>query len=114
MSPGNAAAPGLATEGGAERDDASNVGTDGNAPAHLVAIRNGHVDVQTCIVAPAVYYPPVGRRRLGAVVVRTCPACSHMHLHRAEFASTADGTLRTGSCGAQYVLRVLHHAEAGA
>ena len=55
------------------------------------------------LVAVGVYYPPLGRRRLGAIVVRCCPRCSH--LHRA--AGPVSGTARTGSCGAEYTVRVV-------
>ena len=57
-------------------------------------------------VASAVYYPPCGRRRLAALVVRRRPACSGMHLHRSESMATAE-ELRQGSCGAVYQLRVV-------
>jgi hypothetical protein len=56
------------------------------------------------LVAVGIYYPPSGRRRLGAIVVRSCPACLHLHLHRA--AGPVASTPRTGSCGAEYVIRV--------
>lgn len=58
-------------------------------------------------IAVGEFYPPAGRRHLGVVVVRSCPACLHLHLHRANAAGSADGTTRTGSCGAEYRLRVL-------
>lgn len=55
------------------------------------------------------YYPPAGRRTLGVVVVRSCPACHQMHLHRAETVGSAHMAERVGSCGATYLLNV-HHA----
>lgn len=58
-------------------------------------------------VAWGEFHPPTGRRHLGVVLVRGCPACgSSLHLHRASTADSADGTFRTGSCGATYLLRV--------
>lgn len=65
------------------------------------------------LVAVGEYFPPAGRRRLGVVIVRRCPACAHLHLHRAVLVGTADGSTRTGSCGRSYVLRVLPAARAG-
>jgi hypothetical protein len=59
------------------------------------------------LIAVGEYHPPVGRRRLGAVIVRRCPACRHLHQHKAIVVATADGSMRTGSCGAVYTLRVL-------
>jgi hypothetical protein len=59
------------------------------------------------LVAFGEYHPPVGRRRLGAVIVRRCPACAHLHQHRAVLPRTVDGETRVGSCGAEYALRVL-------
>lgn len=57
------------------------------------------------LVAVGIWYPPAGRRRHGAIVVRTCPACRHMHLHRSDGPVTS--TTRTGSCGAEYTIRVV-------
>lgn len=62
-------------------------------------------------VATGVWYPPAGRRRLGVVIVRRCPACLHLHLHRAMLVGTADGSTRIGGCGRAYVLRVLPAAD---
>jgi hypothetical protein len=64
------------------------------------------------LTAHGVWYPPSGRRHLGAVVVPFCPACAHLHLHRAVRVGSVDGHVRVGSCGAAYVLSVLHSAEA--
>jgi hypothetical protein len=52
------------------------------------------------------WYAPCGRRHLGVVIVRTCPACQHLHLHRSATPDSAHGAVRTGSCGAAYVLTV--------
>jgi hypothetical protein len=59
------------------------------------------------LVAVGEYHPPTGRRHLGVVIVRTCPNCGHLHIHRAMVATTADGTTRVGSCGIEYLLCVL-------
>jgi hypothetical protein len=56
------------------------------------------------LVASGTYYPPAGRRRLGVIVVRTCPACLHLHLHRASGPTAS--VVRTGSCGAEYSISV--------
>jgi hypothetical protein len=56
------------------------------------------------LVAVGIWYPPAGRRRLGAIVVRTCPRCSYLHLHRS--AGPVTSTTRQGSCGAEYTIRV--------
>lgn len=53
--------------------------------------------------------PPSGRRVLWAVVVPTCPACGHLHLHRS---TGRHGGRRTGSCGATYLV-VLAGAKRG-
>lgn len=58
-------------------------------------------------VAEGVFYPPAGRRHQGVVVVRSCPACGQLHLHRAEASGDVDGTDRRGSCGAAYVVQLL-------
>lgn len=57
-------------------------------------------------VAAGAFYPPAGRRTLGVVVVRCCPKCRQMHLHRAETVGSAHMAERTGSCGATYLLNV--------
>lgn len=57
------------------------------------------------LVAVGIYYRPAGRRRLGAIVVRTCPACGHLHLHRATGPTTS--VVREGSCGVEYTVRVV-------
>lgn len=54
--------------------------------------------------AAGAFYSPAGRRHLGVVVVRTCPACGPLHLHRAESRAVVDGAVRAGSCGATYRL----------
>lgn len=61
------------------------------------------------LVAAGEFHPPAGRRTLGVVVVRSCPACHQMHLHRAETVGSAHMAERVGSCGATYLLNV-HHA----
>lgn len=52
------------------------------------------------------YFPPAGRRRLGIILVRSCPRCGGAHLHRAVAAGAADGAVRAGSCGKLYCLHV--------
>jgi hypothetical protein len=47
--------------------------------------------------------PPIGRRRMWALVVPDCPWCRHLHLHRA---TGREGGLRVASCGRPYRLRV--------
>ncbi|SFO52626.1 hypothetical protein SAMN05216207_10786 [Pseudonocardia ammonioxydans] len=54
--------------------------------------------------AVAFAHPPAGRRHMWAIVVPTCPACSHMHLHRS--AAAPEEEVRIGSCGAAYRLRL--------
>lgn len=55
-------------------------------------------------VAEGELFEPFGRRRMWSIIVRRCPACAHMHVHK-----TGDPTkghyLRTGSCGAEYLIR---------
>lgn len=57
-------------------------------------------------MARGVWHPPVGRRRLGSVIVWRCPSCGLLHLHRAVSVQSADGAFRVGSCGAEYQLDV--------
>lgn len=59
------------------------------------------------LVAVGEFHPPCGRRGLGAVIVRRCPACQYLHIHRAMLVRTVDGSERTGSCGVTYIVRVL-------
>jgi hypothetical protein len=68
---------------------------------------DGHRRRRDRLVAVGEYFPPVGRRHLGAVIVRRCPSCRHLHQHHSVVVGTADGSIRTGSCGAVYILRVL-------
>jgi hypothetical protein len=60
------------------------------------------------LLAVAEFHPPIGRRRLGVLLVRRCPSatCGRLHLHRAGSADSAHMATRTGSCGAMYVLNV--------
>lgn len=64
-------------------------------------------------VGVGIWHPPAGRRQLGVVIVDSCPMCRHLHLHRAMAVATADGCIRTGSCGAEYRLRVLPAQRVG-
>jgi hypothetical protein len=48
--------------------------------------------------------PPVGRRRMWAVVVPVCCWCRGLHIHRA---AGARGGLRVGSCGRAYLVRLV-------
>ena len=57
--------------------------------------------------AAGVFYPPTGRRHLGVVVVRTCPSCRELHLHRAESRGAIDGAMRSGSCGSLYAVQLV-------
>lgn len=43
---------------------------------------------------------------MGVAIVRRCPGCGHLHLHRAASLAAADGASRAGSCGTEYVLLV--------
>lgn len=44
---------------------------------------------------------PAGRRSMWAIVVPHCARCGHLHLHRS---TGQHGGIRTGSCGAEYVV----------
>lgn len=46
-------------------------------------------------------HAPAGRRTLHVLVVRHCPGCAHLHLHRVGDPSRI-GYLRVGSCGVTY------------
>lgn len=59
----------------------------------------------TVAVADAELHPPAGRRRLPLLLVRSCPACRHLHIHRGT--GIAGSGVRTGSCGVVYQLHVL-------
>lgn len=70
--------------------------------------RNGaHRQGRDLPVAVGEFFGPVGRRQLGAILVRHCPGCGHAHLHRGARVATVDGEVRTGSCGAEYTVRCL-------
>jgi hypothetical protein len=61
----------------------------------------GHRQRRASLVAAGEWFPPAGRRRLGAVIVRACPGCRGMHQHRG-LPDDADGVERVGSCGCVY------------
>ena len=65
------------------------------------------------LVAFGEYFPPAGRRHLGAILIRRCPGCSHAHFHRGSRVASVDGESRTGSCGTEYRVRVLPAARVG-
>lgn len=48
-------------------------------------------------------FAPYGRRRLWALVVRHCPGCGYLHLHKMGNPGAASWR-RTGSCGTQYLV----------
>lgn len=59
------------------------------------------------VVAVGELHRPGGRRRQWVLIVRRCPACEHLHLHRTE-RPAARTWPRTGSCGTRYtVVRVV-------
>lgn len=57
-------------------------------------------------IAVGELHPPAGRRHLWVLLVRRCPACAHLHIHRVGRPS-AGTHRRTGSCGADYEIRVV-------
>jgi len=64
-------------------------------------------------VASGELFSPCGRRRLWSLIVRRCPNCSHLHIHRLGNPA-ADTFIRTGSCGAAYKVTVARGAEVAA
>jgi hypothetical protein len=65
------------------------------------------IAASTLPVAVGEFFPPAGRRQLGAILVRRCPGCGHAHFHRGLRIATVDGEPRTGSCGTEYKVRCL-------
>jgi hypothetical protein len=46
-------------------------------------------------------FSPYGRRHLWSLIVRRCPNCRHMHIHKIGNPS-AESWIKTGSCGRDY------------
>lgn len=55
----------------------------------------------TAVTVVGELHAPAGRRTLYVLLVRRCPACAHLHVHRTG-RPAATSWSRSGSCGAAY------------
>lgn len=59
------------------------------------------------VVVNGELHPPAGRRHRWLLLVRRCPGCTYLHIHRTEYPG-AGHWQRVGSCGTEYAVRVVH------
>lgn len=94
--------PGLDESGRGPRQETATATQITISPAKDYGDSTSSFPLSGSLSAQVEWYEPAGRRGSWAAVVRSCPKCQSLHLHR--FSEPVYSALRRGSCGVTYLL----------